>query len=215
MIGTYQKRSGRWGYTLFSSRGRKRQSFGDYETELEAARARDQHIKTHNLFRKGIVLNFPDYTFSIDPQFETEVMKHRWCKARDGYWRTYVKVNGKQTALKLHAFVYNISQNRDVTDKQYTENNSCLNHIDHDTNNNRISNLEVCTRMYNNSDKGQGKYSSCYIGVCRKRDKWSATLQHNKQQYCLGSFDTPEEAARARDTYIRAQGWDLKLNFPA
>lgn len=56
---------------------------------------------------------------------------------------------------------------------------------------------------------------SQYTGVSfhKKQQKWCAYICHQKQQKTLGSFDTELEAALTRDTYVKAHGLPLRLNF--
>ena len=58
--------------------------------------------------------------------------------------------------------------------------------------------------------------SSQYQGVSyeKPRDRWKATIKHNGKSVFLGRFQTEEEAAQARDNYIKAEGLkDFPLNF--
>lgn len=57
---------------------------------------------------------------------------------------------------------------------------------------------------------------SRYTGVSfhKKQRKWSAYVCYQKQQKVIGSFATELEAAQARDDYVKAHGYPLKLNFP-
>lgn len=50
--------------------------------------------------------------------------------------------------------------------------------------------------------------SSKYVGVKKDNNKWSATVCHKYKDNYIGSFDTPEEAAKARDRFI------IENNFP-
>ena len=90
-----------------------------------------------------------------------------------------------------------------------------VDHINRDGLNDRRCNLRVCTPLQNaqNSRRSAGK--SGYIGVYRRGDKWSASLQHNGQEFYLGLFDAPVEAAKARDRKALALGGPyVQLNFP-
>ena len=58
--------------------------------------------------------------------------------------------------------------------------------------------------------------SSRYIGVSREKrsTKWLASLSINKVTHRIGYFDTEEEAAKARDSYIQQEELlNFKLNF--
>jgi hypothetical protein len=54
----------------------------------------------------------------------------------------------------------------------------------------------------------QARNSTGYIGVEVAKNKWVARIRVNKTGIYLGSYSTPEEAARVRDAYI------IKNNLP-
>ena len=77
-----------------------------------------------------------------------------------------------------------------------------INHIDHNSLNNKKQNLRICTRMENNmSARKLGKFTSKYKGVCwhKGKQKWVAAITINKIQKHLGGFDNEIEAARCYD----------------
>lgn len=86
-------------------------------------------------------------------------------------------------------------------------------HINRDTLDNRRENLRKATKSQNNQNaKRLEKNTSGYKGVywAKDRDCWRARITLN-----LGSFTTPEEAARAYDrTAIERHGEFAALNFP-
>lgn len=58
--------------------------------------------------------------------------------------------------------------------------------------------------------------TSGYRGVCLSKltHKWIAKIQSNNTGYHIGSFDTPEEAAKAYDAKARELNAGHPLNFP-
>jgi len=59
------------------------------------------------------------------------------------------------------------------------------------------------------------KGASRYKGVSPYRGKWQATIRLNGKLKWLGSFETPEEAARVYDdAVLEHRGRDGVLNFP-
>jgi hypothetical protein len=83
-----------------------------------------------------------------------------------------------------------------------------VDHINHNTLDNRKKNLRVCTpseNAYNcrGSSVRKGKYKGVYPNSHnenakdRRRRTWWATITHKKQKFYLGSFKTEKEAASA------------------
>jgi hypothetical protein len=75
-----------------------------------------------------------------------------------------------------------------------------VDHINHNTLDNRKENLRICTNSENQMNKGKYKNNkSGYKGVCLKKStgKWSASIKINKKQKYLGCFDDPKDAYRA------------------
>lgn len=75
-----------------------------------------------------------------------------------------------------------------------------VDHINHNTLDNRRSNLRVVTKRQNNMNryKSQGK-SSKYKGVClyKARNKWVASIKYNGIARCLGYYENEKDAAAA------------------
>lgn len=54
-----------------------------------------------------------------------------------------------------------------------------------------------------------------YLGVSRTKAGFKAQLMHQRQNYGLGTFRTPEQAARAFDAKaVELRGPGTRLNFP-
>jgi energy-coupling factor transporter ATP-binding protein EcfA2 len=79
---------------------------------------------------------------------------------------------------------------------------------------NRKRNLRVTSRFGNQRNVGKPKNNtSGYKGVVRSRDRWAAQITANNRRYGLGTYDTPEEAARAYDeAALRLHGSFAKTN---
>lgn len=76
-----------------------------------------------------------------------------------------------------------------------------VDHINHNTLDNRKENLRIVTHKQNAENK-KGAYKSSKSGVLgvrwHKRDKkWSAQVRHNKKDIHLGYFNNIEEAKKA------------------
>ena len=92
-----------------------------------------------------------------------------------------------------------------------------VDHINHDTLDNRKSNLRICTRSQNNANHNkQQKSKSPYKGIWFRNDikKWSGSIKCNDQCYYLGVFENPEDAAKEYDRKsIELFGEFAKTNF--
>lgn len=79
---------------------------------------------------------------------------------------------------------------------------------------NRRENLRVCTAQENGFNIGPAKGAE-FRGVYPYRDMWEARILHKGELHWLGLFDTPIEAARARDRKaIELYGRFAYLNLP-
>lgn len=91
-------------------------------------------------------------------------------------------------------------------------------HADHDTLNNQCSNLRDATTSQNAMNrKNKGYNSTGFKGVSFKKrsNKWEASVQINHVRKYVGTFDTPELAARAYDRKaLDLHGEFAVLNFP-
>ena len=86
-----------------------------------------------------------------------------------------------------------------------------IDHIDNDPLNNSMTNLRFATLAQNGQNRTITPNTSGYLGVTKHSRKWRARCNTTS----LGSFDTPEEAARHYDSYVAKQyGHHAKRNFP-
>jgi len=92
---------------------------------------------------------------------------------------------------------------------------SVVDHADHNTLNNRQCNVRVCTQAQNSANAGPRGGISGYVGVHKNGKKWVAVITCRGKCYYLGRFDSPIEAAKARDRMAYAlHGPFAYLNFP-
>lgn len=92
-------------------------------------------------------------------------------------------------------------------------------HVDHENRNsfdNRRSNLRLATPLQNGHNTRPHRDKVCsFKGVDLVGTRWRARIQLPTGRLWLGSYDTPEEAARAYDRAAREHfGAFAVLNFP-
>jgi hypothetical protein len=118
--------------------------------------------------------------------------------------------DGKQTTINMSRFIMNCTDTKLFVD-----------HINHNTLDNRRENLRVCTAQENqwNKNRQYNKQSSPYKGVfvriVGKHIRISACIRIDGRLKHLGDFKTLEDAARAYDQEaITYYGEFACLNFP-
>lgn len=89
----------------------------------------------------------------------------------------------------------------------------CVNHIDSNKLNNKVSNLEWCNYQENNTHMrmNSGKYSKVAgVSYCKTRNKYSSSLKINGKQNFLGRFNTEKEAGEAYLKALKENGIENK-----
>jgi hypothetical protein len=131
---------------------------------------------------------FGDKTVLIDEEDYDKIKNYKWGVYKYGN-DFYIKRFKAGSVLALH---------RVVMENPYGVQ---IDHINHDTLDNRKCNLRFCTQSQNNQNKKKTNRatSSKYKGVAwSKKDKrFRAKITVNKKDIYLGNFRTEEDAAKA------------------
>ena len=144
----------------------------------------------------------------IDENLYQEITKYKWYINNNGY----VYGRSSNGHCSLHKTV--LLMNNKIIDKDV------IDHINRNKLDNRLENLKTVTFQENSRNRTSSINSSVskYVGVTkRENNKYRSRIEINKKSISLGSFNTAEEAARARDKYVIEQfGVDscYTLNFP-
>lgn len=106
---------------------------------------------------------------------------------RDGYIR--VRVSGKE--YRAHRVIWEMFYGP-------IPEGMLVDHIDRDVYNNRVENLRLVTRQQNNANAGgKPRKNDLPKGVTMNGKRFRAKIYHMGETYCLGTYDTPEEAGSA------------------
>ena len=127
-------------------------------------------------------------TFKFDLDDYELIRKYTWYKTDSGYAITTYKNN----RIRMHRLIMGLTvYNPDRV----------VDHINHDTTDNRRANLRVCTSQENAcNNKTPSNNTSGHIGVTylKEKQKYKAYLAYQKRFYDLGIYDTYEQAVKAR-----------------
>lgn len=148
------------------------------------------------------------YEAIIDDEDAERVLSLKWtaqegCKAKKV--RVYAKSRTSYGSIQLHRFIMDAKKGE------------LVDHINHDTLDNRRSNLRIATPSQNLANVKSRRGKSGYLGIYTTTgsDRFRAEVCCNyKIHRAAGSFATAEEAALARDKIaIRLFGEFAALNF--
>lgn len=133
----------------------------------------------------GIGYTEKNEEFYFDLEDYDKIKQYCWHLDKDGY----VVANHNNTTVKMHRVVMNCKSNAVVDHKR------------HQNNDNRKSELRVCTHSENSFNKKtpNNNKSGC-TGVWRdsQRRKWEAYIKVGRKKIHLGRFNTFEDAVTAR-----------------
>jgi hypothetical protein len=144
----------------------------------------------------------------VDDDDFVEISKHKW------YPFFYKYTCYAQRKIKLQDGRFGAeAAHRQVLNAKKGE---VVDHIDHDGLNCQKNNIRICTRARNAQNRIIQKNKSGFKGVHIQRSGlYQATISYNKKKITIGTFATPEDAARAYDiAAIKHHGEFAYLNLP-
>jgi len=131
---------------------------------------------------------------------------HKWFATGDESRGFYAARRDGDKVVLMHRAIMNAPEG------------TVVDHINHNSLNNRRTNLRLCTQKQNSrSARPSRRATSRFKGVyfCRRTGKWLATIGYEGKTIHLGSFDDEIEAAKAYDRKARELfGEFAYLNFP-
>ena len=147
----------------------------------------------------------------IDDEDWNKVKGYRWTidKQKNLYYVTAtLYINGNKETVRMHRVITGCNKGDGLI----------VDHINHNTLDNRKTNLRVCDIAENTRNQQKHKNSlNPYKGIkYSKRDKkWIARIQYNKKRIYVGCNKDPIEAAKAYDRKaIELHGEFAYTNFP-
>lgn len=148
-----------------------------------------------------------EFEVLIDDEDEDLYDKHTWHKDINGYASTNIRINSKYKKFNFHRMIMDIEDSK-----------VCVDHINHNTLDNRRSNLRLVTCHQNAMNRKSHKNTlSIFKGISFRKDckKWQARIMYNYKLIHLGLFESEIEAAKAYDQKAKELFGEFAfLNFP-
>jgi hypothetical protein len=148
-------------------------------------------MKWSNQMSKEIYLSNSNKTAIIDDEMFDELNKYKWNCDHHGYARTGKR---KDKTILMHRLIFNPPEG------MFTD------HINHNTLDNRRSNLRSCTIQQNSANRPmQSNNTSGAKGITlhKKTGKWQAQVGFLNKTYYLGLFEDINEARKVYNKKAR------------
>ncbi len=145
----------------------------------------------------------------VDDDDYENLNRFKWCAAsiRSGKYYIAERRISKTKCVLMHRVIMECPDSM------------CVDHINHDTLDNRKENLRVCTNWENKmNQKLQENNTSGYknVSLFKRGPKWRARIKYKSKELHIGCFKSKIEAALAHDEYAsKLYGNFALLNFPA
>lgn len=149
---------------------------------------KNKRYNTYNIsgsFGIGYTLKGEEFWFDLEDY--DKIKNYCWYKNNQGYLISFDYNSNKK--IRLHRLIMNPTSDQ------------IIDHINHNTIDNRKSNLRIVTYSQNLMNKSLvSSNTSGITGVSwyEKRNKWKSYITINKKQKFLGYFDNFEDAVRTR-----------------
>lgn len=143
-------------------------------------------------------------TVIIDESDLPLVSPYTWMLKSKAQWDRYACTKIKNKRITLHRFLMSPELSQHVD------------HINGDTLDNRRSNLRLCTNT-DNARNARLRHDSTtgFKGVSKAGGRWVAQIRRNGTTWHIGSYQTPEDAARSYDAQAKILFGEFAwLNFP-
>lgn len=133
-----------------------------------------------------IFIETKDNVIIIDKKDFDKISQHSWCVSKTGY----AVANIKRKTIKMHRYILDLKNPKIVVD-----------HINHNKLDNTRKNLRICSNAQNSRNTSLSKNNSTgVLGVSiRPSGRYRARIMVNGKEIALGTYDTIEEAKRARE----------------
>ncbi|KAB0573417.1 HNH endonuclease [Brucella pituitosa] len=143
------------------------------------------------------------YTVIVSPEDAKFLDRNRWSSKIDKH-SVYAQRSALGKTVRLHREIMRPTAGH------------LVDHINGNGLDNRRTNLRIATHAQNSVNRiNFRKSKSGFVGVYREKNRWRATINTERGHINLGSYVTPEEAAKVRDAAAYAKyGEFAQLNFP-